>query len=184
MLHEDCGGFPSDEEDCIGTHDASGSDWSGAGRTGWTHMATVQSRANARDRFHHPIGRCDEMAGKLVLVVDGERMIAMLLTRLAESCGVRAEVAHDGEQALEMLRAHKPDLVLLDLIMPIMSGEEVLAIMETDPNLRDVPVIVISTWDGAIEGLEREVPRVRKPFDPAEVQRLIRQTLHIDGQAA
>jgi CheY-like chemotaxis protein len=117
------------------------------------------------------------MADKLVLAVDDERPIAMLLAMLAEECGVRAEVAHDGKRALEMIRAHRPDLVLLDLIMPVMSGNEVLAIMEADPDLRDVPVIVISASTKPIRGVTREVPRLRKPFEFDEVRRLIQETL-------
>jgi CheY-like chemotaxis protein len=124
------------------------------------------------------------MAEELVLVVDDEAPIATLLAYLVRGCGFLAEVAHDGQQALESIRAHRPDLVLLDLLMPIMSGSELLAIMETDPDLRGVPVVVISTSNGAIEGVEREVPRLPKPFEPADVKRLLRETLTGDGHAA
>lgn len=124
------------------------------------------------------------MTDKLVLIADDERPIAVLLAHLAEACGVRTKVAHNGKQALEMMRAHRPDLLLLDLIMPIMGGRGVLAAMETDPDLRAVPVIVISTSDEDIECLGREVLRLRKPFEPAEVRRLIRETLGGDGPAA
>jgi CheY-like chemotaxis protein len=72
--------------------------------------------------------------------------------------------------------------VLLDLIMPVMNGNGVLATMQADPDLRGVPVIVISTWGGVIEGVEREVPRLRKPFEPTEVKRLILETLGADGR--
>jgi CheY-like chemotaxis protein len=70
------------------------------------------------------------------------------------------------------------------LIMPGVSGDKVLATMQADPNLREVPVIVISTWEGVIEGVEREVPRLGKPFEPADVQRLIREALDPDARAA
>jgi CheY-like chemotaxis protein len=121
-----------------------------------------------------------KMDDKLVLVVEDEPTIAMLLKHLVKSYGLRAEVAHGGLQALESLRAQRPDLVLLDLIMPGVSGDKVLATMQADPNLREVPVIVISTW----EGVEREVPRLGKPFEPADVQRLIREALDPDARAA
>jgi CheY-like chemotaxis protein len=117
------------------------------------------------------------MTQKTVLVVDDERPIVTLLARLAQGEGARTEVAYNGKDALEKIRAHKPDLVLLDLIMPIMSGEEVLAVMETDPQLQDIPVVVISTKAALGPGVERDVPHLRKPFEPAEVKRLIREYL-------
>jgi CheY-like chemotaxis protein len=124
------------------------------------------------------------MAEKLALVVEDERLIAMLLALLAEDCGMKAVVAGDGSEALEMMRTRKPDLLLLDLIMPVMSGDKLLAIMETDPDLSDVPVIVISTSTEVIKGVERQLPRLRKPFEPAEVKRLIQETLAGDRLAA
>lgn len=117
------------------------------------------------------------MIQKTVLIVDDERPIVTLLVRLAQGLGARTEVAHNGKDALEKIREHRPDLVLLDLIMPIMSGEEVLAVMETDPQLQDIPVIVISTKAAVGAGVEREVPHLRKPFEPAEVKRLMREQL-------
>ena len=63
-----------------------------------------------------------------------------------------------------MMRARKPALVLLDLMMPVMNGEELLAIMETDPELQDVPVVIISTKPAA--GPEREVPSSASPSSP------------------
>lgn len=123
------------------------------------------------------------MSQKTVLVVDDERPIVTLLSRLAQGCGARAEIAYNGKEALEKMRANPPDLVLLDLIMPIMSGEEVLAIMETDPALRDIPVVVISTKAALGPGVERQVPLMRKPFEPAEVKRVIRENLALDKRS-
>ena len=117
------------------------------------------------------------MTQKTVLVVDDERPIATLLSRLVQSVGAKAEIAYNGKDALQKIRDQKPDLVLLDLIMPIMSGEEVLTVMETDPQLQDIPVIVISTKAAVGAGVERKVPLLRKPFEPSEVKRLIREYL-------
>ena len=122
------------------------------------------------------------MTQKTVLVVDDERPIVTLLARLAQGLGARTETAYNGKDALEKIRAHKPDLVLLDLIMPIMSGEEVLAVMETDPQLQDIPVIVISTKAAVGSGVEREVPHLRKPFEPADVKRLMREQLGLPSR--
>ncbi|MEN6302349.1 MAG: response regulator [Armatimonadia bacterium] len=122
------------------------------------------------------------MDKKLVLVVEDERTIATLLAHLVRSCGVRVEVAHHGKKALEMMRAQKPDLVLLDLIMPIMSGPELLATMDVEPDLKDVPVVVISTAEEPGEAVEREVRHLRKPFEPSEVKQVVREMLGMDSQ--
>lgn len=116
------------------------------------------------------------MNGKLVLVVEDHRPIAVLLRRLAERCGAHAQVAHNGQQALDMMRTQKPDLVVLDLIMPVMSGQELMAQMEADPNLHDVPVVVVSTEEELADTVGPEVPHLCKPFDPAEVERIMRET--------
>ena len=117
------------------------------------------------------------MNRKLVLAIEDERPIATLLAHLAQSCGARTELAYNGQQGLDKMRSTRPDLVLLDLIMPVMNGEQVLATMEADPILQDIPVIVISTKAAVGFGPERVVKFLRKPFEPTEVMRLIRQTL-------
>lgn len=117
------------------------------------------------------------MTRKTVLVVDDERPIVSLLARVVQSVGAKVEIAYNGKEALEKMRAHKPDLVLLDLIMPVMSGEEVLTVMETDPALQGIPVVVISTKAAIGPGVEREVPIFRKPFEPSEIKAVIRELL-------
>lgn len=122
------------------------------------------------------------MSQDRVLIVEDHRPIAILLARLAERCGAEVTHADNGRTALEMMRLERPDLVLLDLTMPVMSGQEVLAIMETDSDLRHIPVIVITTSENIDDALERQVPHLRKPFNPAEVQRLISEMLPGAGQ--
>lgn len=65
-----------------------------------------------------------------------------------------------------MMREDRPDRVLLDLVMPVMSGEEVPAVMAVDPALRDVPVVVISTSENIDDALERKLTRLVKPLRP------------------
>jgi adenylate cyclase len=120
------------------------------------------------------------MANKLVLVIEDERPNARLLSLLVERCGVGAAIAHDGKEGLEMIRALRPDLVLLDMVMPIMRGEELLSILRADPELRQVPVIIISTLESLDTGEASELPHLRKPFEPLEVMRMIRQALSLE----
>jgi len=105
-----------------------------------------------------------------VLVVDDNRMNRVKLSRGVEQLGHTVDVAENGMQALEMLRADHFDLVLLDIIMPEMDGYEVLEQLKLDMNLRDIPVVVISALDD-IESVVRCIEMgaedyLPKSFDP------------------
>jgi len=82
-----------------------------------------------------------------VLIVDDNRLNRIKLSRGVEQQGHTVDVAEDGKQAIQMLRANSFDLVLLDIVMPEMDGHEVLEQMKLDMNLRDIPVVVVSALD-------------------------------------
>jgi len=86
---------------------------------------------------------------KTVLLVDDEAEALQLFARMLASSprGYRVLRATNGYQALELLRSRKPDVMLLDLIMPEMDGFEVLQEKNRDPALQSIPVIVISARD-------------------------------------
>ena len=105
-----------------------------------------------------------------ILVVDDNRLNRLKLSRGLEQQGHIVAAAENGQQALEMVRAHSFDLVLLDIVMPEMDGYQVLERMKGDNTLRDIPVIVISAvdeMDSIVKcikmGAEDYLP---KPFDP------------------
>ncbi|MFQ3650738.1 MAG: response regulator, partial [Gemmataceae bacterium] len=114
-------------------------------------------------------GRRD-LGARAVLVVDDQESNRDLLCRRLQREGHHPTPATGGIQALQRLQREEFDLVLLDLLMPDMSGYEVLAHMKADTRLREVPVIIISALDElesvvrCIEmGAEDYLP---KPFDP------------------
>ena len=81
-----------------------------------------------------------------VLVVDDEPLIAMALEAMLEDAGYRVATAANGRQGLERLaEAPRPDLVLLDMMMPVMNGPAMLAAMAADPDLAGIPVVVLSS---------------------------------------
>ena len=82
-----------------------------------------------------------------VLVVDDNKVSRLLLARGLEQQGHTVTFAENGRLALDMLRARPFDLVLLDVIMPELDGEQVLAALTSDPDLRHIPVIMISASD-------------------------------------
>ena len=81
-----------------------------------------------------------------VLVVDDEPLIAMALEAALEDAGHRVATAANGRQGLERLAEEpRPDLVLLDMMMPVMNGPAMLAAMAADPGLAGIPVVVLSS---------------------------------------
>ncbi|MCK5363576.1 MAG: response regulator [Gammaproteobacteria bacterium] len=105
-----------------------------------------------------------------VLVVDDNRLNRLKLARGLENQGYAVNTAENGREALEMLRSTSFELLLLDIMMPEVDGFQVLQEMKSDPELRDIPVIVISAleeMDSVVKciemGAEDHMP---KPFDP------------------
>ncbi len=84
-----------------------------------------------------------------VLVIDDDHDFVRLMSRFLESPSRQYQVstAHSGYQGLEMLRLRRPDLVLLDLRLPDMSGVQVIERVRADPLLQDLPVVVLSAQD-------------------------------------
>ena len=109
------------------------------------------------------------MAGEHILVVDDERDLADLVAVNLELAGYRASRAHDGAEALRMIEQEAPDLVLLDVMMPVLDGWGVLAALQEDPATRELPVVMLTALAGerdVIRGhLEGAVTYVTKPFD-------------------
>ena len=105
-----------------------------------------------------------------ILVVDDDPSNRDVLTRRLGRMGYRTLAAVNGRQGLETIRAEHPDLVLLDLMMPEMNGYQVLEACRDEPELRDLPIIMISARDEVDDmvdciglGAEDFLP---KPFDP------------------
>ena len=112
------------------------------------------------------------MAKKIVLAED-EPQIARLIEFKLRKEGYQVTWKENGEEALEAIKAEKPDLVLLDVMMPVMDGYEVLRQIKEDENLKSIPVIMLTA-----RAQERDVVKgidlgaqdyITKPFHPAEL---------------
>ena len=108
-----------------------------------------------------------------ILVVEDERDIAALVAYHLTKEGYRVRTAEGGSEALEATRSERPDLVLLDLMLPGFSGYEVLAELRRRPATADVPVVVLTARkDEAdrVKGLELGADDyITKPFSPREL---------------
>lgn len=105
-----------------------------------------------------------------ILVVDDSAPNRNMLVRRLQRQGYAAEEARSGSEALDRIAAENYDLVLLDLMMPVMDGFEVLARMKQDRRMRTVPVVMISALD-QIDSVVRAIEMgaedyLLKPFDP------------------
>jgi len=84
------------------------------------------------------------MTGKQIIIVEDERDIADLVAMRLKRERYDVDVAHDGLEGLSKIRSAPPDLVLLDLMLPKMSGMEVAAELRKDPRTADVPIIMLT----------------------------------------
>jgi len=88
---------------------------------------------------------------KKILVVDDEPDIVEYLRFVLEGAGYEITTALDGQQALKSIEAARPDLVLLDQMMPLMEGSEVLRRLKADEQTKDIPVVMLTAQDSAAD---------------------------------
>ena len=90
---------------------------------------------------------------KRILLAEDDRFLRRAAEAALKRAGFTVLAAADGEEALRMARAEKPDLVLLDLIMPKLQGFEVLKALKADPGTATIPVVVLSNLgqDGDVQ---------------------------------
>ncbi len=117
----------------------------------------------------------------LIQVVEDETALVTLLRYNLEREGFRVVAAYDGEEALVMASEERPDLVLLDWMLPLTSGLEVCRRLRRQPETRDIPVLMLTARGeegDKIRGLDSGADDyVTKPFSPAELIARIRAVL-------
>jgi two-component system phosphate regulon response regulator PhoB len=123
-----------------------------------------------------------EASRKTVLVIEDEKdVVDLLAMTLRKSDGFNIAVAHDGVAGLEQARGERPDFIVLDLMLPKMSGLEVCKLLRTDPATRHIPILMLTAKAEEIDrvvGLEFGADDyVTKPFSPREVALRIRAIL-------
>jgi CheY-like chemotaxis protein len=113
-----------------------------------------------------------------ILICEDEEPLRELI-RAALGDDYRFVEATDGRAALDLARDLRPDLIVLDVMMPGTSGLDVLAALREEPRTGDTPVVVITAWTHAQqEALDAGAQRfVSKPFDPDELKAIVDELL-------
>jgi two-component system, OmpR family, alkaline phosphatase synthesis response regulator PhoP len=123
-----------------------------------------------------------------ILIVDDDPIIRNLLMQILEPFeehGVELMTAENGEIAVEKIRGERPQIVLLDVMMPKMNGFEVCGIVKKDTELRDTYIIILTA-----KGQETDKQKakdlgadyyVTKPFNPDEIVKKVNEIIDIEG---
>jgi DNA-binding response OmpR family regulator len=117
-----------------------------------------------------------------ILIVEDDRFLRELIARKLKNEGYEVLEAIDGEEGLKRIKEEKPDLVLLDLILPGIDGFEVLAKAKEDPDTAQIPVIILSNL-GQREEIERGLKLgaidylIKAHFTPGEIIEKIKNIL-------
>ena len=101
----------------------------------------------------------------LILVVDDDKDIRLLMSVLLKNAGYRAETASNGLEALKFLQTTKPDVIVLDIVMPEMDGFELLEKIVTNPDIADIPIVFITAKKESRGNLEPFGYFLAKPLD-------------------
>jgi DNA-binding response OmpR family regulator len=126
----------------------------------------------------------DDKQQPCILIVDDDQDVVAYLETLFADNGYRAITASSGDQGLKLARSEQPDLICLDISMPPPTGVRVYRTLRDDPELKGIPVVMITGVEREFEGFiktRRQVPPPdgyhRKPFDPDEVLATVRKVL-------
>lgn len=114
-----------------------------------------------------------------VVIVDDEFGLAELIAEVLSEREYATAIAINGELGLALMRERRPDLVLLDLMMPVLTGKEMLRQMRADPNFADIPVVIMTALPGAVPADEPPGYQavLQKPFTPERLFEVVRATL-------
>lgn len=119
-----------------------------------------------------------------ILIVDDEVHLARILQFTLERAGYEVITAFDGQEAIKKARDEHPDLVILDLMLPLIDGYKVCNILKNDESIGNIPIIILTARDLAIEKLEEPVEAdllMQKPFNTGNLIESIADLLNGRG---
>jgi len=116
-----------------------------------------------------------------ILIVDDEPFNVDVLQQELEELNYQIITAFNGQEALDKIKNQQPDLILLDLMMPVLDGFSVLSEIKADNALRDIPVIIVSAADDSktiVKGIKQGADDyITKPVDATHLVRKVKEYL-------
>lgn len=122
------------------------------------------------------------MDKKLILIIEDDKFFQTLVAKKLVNEGFDVMVASDSKEALKILEESTPSLIVLDLILPLLSGFEILSIVKKDEKTKDIPVLILSNL-GQKEEIEKAMAlgavdfMVKVNFTPEEIVRKIKSII-------
>ncbi|MFH0703050.1 MAG: response regulator [bacterium] len=125
-----------------------------------------------------------KLAEKKVLIVDDEQDIVETLQFILETEGIKCITAYDGEEALNKAKSEKPDLIILDVMLPKINGYKVCRLLKFDAKYKNMPILMVTARsqeeDKAIGEETGADKYITKPFDIDELVKIVKKYLKID----
>lgn len=128
-----------------------------------------------------PASRRGAGATPLVLVVEDHTLISVLMRDTLQSYGYRVLIAQDAQAGIRLAWALRPDVILMDICLPGMSGLEATRIIKSNPTLRQIPIVAVTAH--AMSGDQEKILEggcegyLSKPFRMAELAQVVEETL-------
>lgn len=121
------------------------------------------------------------MGKKKILLADDEEDIKTVIKLYLESKGYDVVTSYDGLDTLDKVKAEKPDLILLDIMMPVINGFEVCKQLKADENTSHIPIVMLSAAshsDSVEQAIEAgAVDYIMKPFEPPRIEAILKKIL-------
>lgn len=121
------------------------------------------------------------MPGKKILIVDDDGGVRELVSKLLDKKGYDVSTAGDGASARRAILTEKPDLILMDIMLPDTHGSDIIAEIRQDPALPEIPVIFLSaiadTADAEITAAGKRYPALAKPLKSAQLLEQVQAAL-------
>lgn len=144
------------------------------------HAPRGTAKQVGHDTVEKPMTEADQV---VVLIAEDEETIAETLAMIVEDAGYAPVVAHDGREALALAQHHRPDLIITDLMMPYLSGTDLIAAIRDEAAAKGIvpPPIMVVTAVSPTRALEAQADAVvAKPFNVATVETMMQRLLSGD----
>jgi CheY-like chemotaxis protein len=119
-----------------------------------------------------------------ILLVEDDPILSQMYLKIFESESYEVVIAQDGDEGVAKTKSEKPDIVLLDIMLPKMSGIDVLELIKKDPETKEIPVVVLTNLAGEKDS-ERAMALgaakylIKNQYKPTEVEQIVKDVLSI-----